>query len=63
MNMELIINVKEYDKNRIRESAKRIIGRTKNIGFDVEAGGLLFDLLKGCGLTGEEIVALGSEEA
>ena len=37
--MELIINVKESDKTRIKEAAKRIIGRTKSIGFDVEADG------------------------
>ncbi len=59
--MKLVIDVKESDKNRIKEAAKRIIGRTKHTGFDVEAGGLLFDLLKGCGLTADEIVALGNE--
>ena len=61
--MILHIEVKESDMTRIKEQAKRLIQKTKDIGFDVEVGGLLFDLLKGCGIPAGEIIALSGDSS
>lgn len=40
---------------RRHELVKRIFDKVKDIPFDVESGGLLYDLLTGCGLTDEDM--------
>jgi len=58
----LHIDIKEFDKDIVKELAVNLAKRVKDIKFDVQTGGLLYDLLIGCGLTPEELSKISREE-
>jgi len=60
--MELIITVKESDPKRIKKVATQLAQKLRDNTFDIETGGLLFDLLRGCGLTSQEIASIRNEK-
>lgn len=52
--MIMEIEVRTGNKERVHENAKRLVNYVKGIQMDIESGGLLYDLLMGCGITTEE---------
>ena len=57
----LHIDIKESSTDKIKELAGMIVRKTSQLKFDVQTGGLLYDLLIGCGLSSEEIWNAGCE--
>lgn len=57
MTVILDIEVKERDAARVKAIATRLVTTISEAGvpFDIEVGGLLWDLMRGCGLSSDEI--------
>lgn len=53
--MVLQTEIKEKSAETIKACALRIVDAVRGVGFDVQSGGVLYDLIRGCGCSVEEI--------